>query len=133
MATVVAEEGVRPIASQMFRFATTMGLGGATAVGVAIAADNKFDRMPSKNDPHSGYIDRVEARNMFSGPDSVLNPLSFLALVPLTVLYSAVKKNVTPTELKILRHGYAYLGGMLLATNTVAPAILPDLPRQSTS
>lgn len=127
MAAASQSQSVRPITSGLSRQTMAAGLGFGAATGLAVWADQRYD-MPDADGTSVGRIDRYEAREMFTGRTGVPVLLSFTALLPVSILYSHLRRSVTPGELSFLQHaGYAAMGGVLLGT-MVAPAMLPELP-----
>jgi hypothetical protein len=124
-----ANAAVRPIASTATRMVGVAALGFGAAAGLAMWADSHYRDKPDANGDSPGYIDRKEARNLFSGADGFPAIVSFTALLAASFLYSHGRQSMTPKEFGMLRTSYWLLGGALLGT-AAAPAALRKLPAE---
>lgn len=125
-----ADTLARPLASTVTRTLAAAGVGFGTFAGVGLWADQHFSRMPKADGTSPGYIDRLEARSQFSGPDGWPAIVSFGALLGASFLYTHGRSNITPKEFAFLKYvGYAFMGGGLVGTS-IAPAMLRPLPAQ---
>jgi hypothetical protein len=114
---------VRPIASGPTRlFGYGIG-GGAISAGIALWADSHYTRAPKADGTSAGYIDKYEARNLFSGFDGAPAIGTFMALLPASYLYTRGKVKLTEKEFSFLRNSYRTLGGALVGT-VAAPYLL---------
>jgi hypothetical protein len=124
-----AATAVRPVASPASRMIMTAAVGFGAAAGLATWADSRYREMPDDDGRSVGRIDRVEARNLFSGFDGFPAIVSFTALLAASFLYSHGRQTMTPKEFSMLRSSYWLLGGALLGTAS-APALLRPLPAE---